>query len=218
MNLYRRGGKRWFDIGLGGSLLLVTLPVQAVEYLAVRVSLGRPVLFRQQRPGLAGRPFILLKFRTMTDGRDAVGRLLPDDRRRTRIGDLLRGLSLDELPELWNVLTGDMSLVGPRPLLMEYLPRYNETQSRRHDVRPGITGLAQVAGRNALTWEEKFALDVWYVENVSLLLDLVILARTLGVVFSRRGVAADGEFSSPDFMGTASSSAGQDAHRSWPAR
>jgi lipopolysaccharide/colanic/teichoic acid biosynthesis glycosyltransferase len=170
----------------------------------VRVSMGSPVLFCQQRPGLGGRPFTLVKFRTMRDATDPAGRPLPDAQRLTRVGRLLRRTSLDELPQLWNVLKGDMSLVGPRPLLMEYLPRYNDRQRRRHDVRPGITGWAQVNGRNALSWEEKFEHDVWYVEHRSLGLDVKIVLMTLGQVFAGRGVSAGGHATMPEFMGTAS--------------
>ena len=166
--------------------------------LAVRLSMGSPVLFRHRRAGYRGRPFTLLKFRTMRPG--APGE--PDDARLTRLGALLRAASLDELPQLWNVLCGDMSLVGPRPLLMEYLARYTPEQARRHDVPPGITGLAQVRGRNAITWEEKFALDVWYVDHASLRLDLYILWRTLVAVVRRSGVSAPGHATMPVFLGS----------------
>ena len=179
--------------------LVVTSPVQAVAAVAVRRELGSPVLFRQQRPGLGGRPFSLLKLRTMVDAVDAYGRVLPDASRLTPLGRRLRASSIDELPELWNVLQGEMSLVGPRPLLMEYLDRYTPEQARRHEVRPGVTGLVQVSGRNALTWEEKFALDAWYVNNVSLGLDLRILWRTVCVVLSRDGISAAGHETMPQF-------------------
>jgi lipopolysaccharide/colanic/teichoic acid biosynthesis glycosyltransferase len=169
--------------------------------LSIQWKLGTPVLFVQQRPGLRGRPFKLLKFRTMMDGRDAQGRLLPDAERLTPFGRFLRSSSLDELPELFNVLKGDMSLVGPRPLLMEYLPRYTPEQARRHDVRPGITGWAQVNGRNALSWEEKFKLDVWYVDHQSFALDLKILWMTLFRVFQRKSISAEGHATMPKFMG-----------------
>jgi lipopolysaccharide/colanic/teichoic acid biosynthesis glycosyltransferase len=159
-----------------------------VVALVVRVKLGAPVIFRQQRPGLHGRPFVICKFRTMTDKRKASGRLLPDAERLTRFGRFLRSTSLDELPELWNVLKGEMSLVGPRPLLMEYLPLYNAEQRRRHDALPGITGWAQVNGRNAATWPQKFAADVWYVNNQSLWLDLKIIALTFVTVLRREGI------------------------------
>ncbi len=186
--------KRAFDL-IGASVLLVLLsPVIAVVALLVQVRMGSPVLFRQLRPGRGGRPFTVLKFRTMIDQRDANGELLPDEARLTGIGRFLRRTSLDELPELVTVLTGDMSLVGPRPLLMEYLPRYTPEQMRRHDVRPGITGWAQVNGRNALTWDEKFALDVWYVDHHTLRLDVNILGRTLGEVLGGRGIAAPAPF------------------------
>lgn len=158
--------------------------------------MGSPTLFRQQRPGLNGEPFILLKVRTMRDGEG------PDDQRLTALGSFLRATSLDELPELWNVLRGDMSLVGPRPLLMEYLPRYDATQARRHEVRPGITGLAQVGGRNSLTWEERFALDVTYVDERSLALDMRILGRTVRSVLSRKGISAEGHATMPNFGGS----------------
>ena len=192
--------------------LVVTSPVQAVAAVAVRRELGSPVLFRQQRPGLGGRPFSLLKLRTMRDAVDASGRVLPDSSRLTPMGRRLRAWSIDELPELWNVLRGDMSLVGPRPLLMEYLGRYTPAQARRHEVRPGVTGLAQVSGRNALSWEEKFALDVWYADHVSLGLDLRILWRTVRVVVARDGISASGHETMPEFRGQASRGCGQESH------
>src|SRR5262245_51367085 len=171
--------KRSFDVRAAGAALVILLPLLVPLALAVRVALGTPVLFRQVRPGRHGRPFTLLKFRTMRDARDAGGRPLEDRERLTRFGRWLRASSLDELPELLNVLRGDMGLAGPRPLLMEYLPLYDETQRRRHEVRPGITGWAQVRGRNALSWPEKFEFDVWYVDNRSLALDARILAMTV---------------------------------------
>jgi len=186
-------------------LLLVLAPVLAVIALLVRVLLGSPVLFTQVRPGLGGRPFRMIKFRTMTDSRGPDGQLLPDSERLTRFGRFLRGTSLDELPELWNVVKGDMSLVGPRPLLMDYLPLYTPEQARRHEVRPGITGWAQVNGRNALSWEEKFALDLWYVENRSIRLDLRILLLTIRKVFAREGISADGHATMERFTGSARS-------------
>ncbi len=193
--------KRLFDVA-GAALGLVALaPVYAAVYAAVRCRVGAPVLFKQTRPGLHGRPFTLYKFRTMTDGCDAAGHPLPDEKRLTRLGRLLRGTSLDELPELWNVLKGDMSLVGPRPLLMEYLDRYTPRQARRHAVRPGLTGWAQIHGRNATTWEERLAQDVWYVDHRSLRLDLAILARTARHVLRREGVSAEGHATMPTFMG-----------------
>jgi sugar transferase EpsL len=164
--------------------------------------MGRPVLFRQQRAGLKGQPIVLLKFRTMTDTRDLEGRLLPDAARVTRFGHLLRSLSLDELPTLINVLRGEMSLVGPRPLLMQYMERYSPEQARRHEVKPGITGWAQVNGRNALSWEEKFRLDVWYVDHVSFWLDLKILCMTVWNVMKREGISAVGHATMPEFLGT----------------
>jgi lipopolysaccharide/colanic/teichoic acid biosynthesis glycosyltransferase len=170
--------------------------------VAVRLTLGRPVLFRQPRPGRHGIPFVLVKFRTMRVVESAQGPASDGDR-LTRVGSWLRAASLDELPTLWNVVRGDMSLVGPRPLLVEYLDRYTPEQGRRHKVRPGITGLAQVSGRNALTWEEKFASDVWYVDNCCLRLDVLILARTVAVVLHRKGVSADGAPTAPEFRGTA---------------
>lgn len=193
--------KRLFDL-VGSAVLLVALaPLLAVLGVAVRLRLGRPVLFRQQRPGRWGKPFPLLKFRTLTDARGADGTLLPDAQRLTPFGAWLRGTSLDELPELWNVLRGDMSLVGPRPLLMEYLPLYSAEQARRHEVRPGITGWAQVNGRNAISWQQKFALDVWYVDHRSLTLDLRILALTLRKVLVREGINAEGSATVEYFRG-----------------
>lgn len=201
---YRCCGKRLLDI-VGASLgLLVLAPLLLVVGLLVRSAIGTPVLFKQLRPGFKGRPFTLVKFRTMTQARDSDGQLLPDAQRLTRFGRFLRASSLDELPELWNVLRGDMSLVGPRPLLMEYLPLYSEQQMRRHDVPPGITGWAQINGRNALEWEEKFALDLWYVENCSLLLDLRILAGTVAKVFARHGIGHGDEATMPWFTGSRS--------------
>ena len=193
--------KRAFDILCSALALLLFWPVLLILYVLVRVNLGSPALFRQQRPGLQGRPFMMVKFRTMLDALDADGNPLPDDVRLTRFGRLLRATSLDELPELWNVLKGDMSLVGPRPLLMEYLPLYSAEQARRHEVRPGITGWAQVNGRNALRWPQKFALDVWYVDNRSLLLDIRILLLTVKKVFVREGISADGQATTSRFTG-----------------
>ncbi|MFN3597237.1 MAG: sugar transferase [Rubricoccaceae bacterium] len=193
--------KRLFDIVCAALGLLVLAPVLGAVALAVRVKLGSPVLFRQTRPGLSGRPFEMVKFRTMTDARDAQGRLLPDAERLTAFGRFLRSTSLDELPELWNVLRGEMSLVGPRPLLMQYLERYSPEQARRHEVRPGITGWAQVNGRNALSWEEKFALDVWYVDHQSFALDLRILWMTVRKVLAREGISAESSATMPEFTG-----------------
>ena len=193
--------KRLFDIVVSGALLILISPVLAVLAVLVRVWMGRPVLFRQQRPGLHGKLFSILKFRTMVEATDATGNLLPDAQRITRLGRFLRRTSLDELPELVNVLRGDMSLVGPRPLLDGYLPRYSQEQMRRHNVRPGITGWSQVNGRNALTWDEKFALDVWYVDNRSLRLDLNILAMTVGQVIKGEGIAHPGVATMEPFRG-----------------
>lgn len=193
--------KRAMDLALCSCMFALALPVMAVIALLIRRTLGRPVLFRQIRPGLNGKPFGLYKFRTMTDARDGEGRLLPDEARLTTFGRFLRSTSLDELPELWNVLRGDMSLVGPRPLLMAYLDRYDSEQMRRHHVKPGLTGWAQVNGRNALTWEDKFRLDVWYVDNQSLLLDLKILFLTMGIVLRREGISQEGHSTAEEFMG-----------------
>lgn len=193
--------KRLFDFAIAGGLLLVLAPMLFLVALLIRVAMGSPVLFRQMRPGLDGKPFRMLKFRTMRDAIDRDGKLLPDADRLTALGRFIRSTSLDELPELWNVLKGDMSLVGPRPLLMEYLPRYNTEQARRHNVRPGLTGWAQVNGRNALSWEEKFNLDVWYVDNRTLLLDAKILFLTVTKVFARDGISAEGEATMPKFQG-----------------
>jgi lipopolysaccharide/colanic/teichoic acid biosynthesis glycosyltransferase len=193
--------KRVTDICIAAVALLLAAPLLLLVAIAVRVNLGSPVLFRQQRPGLHGRPFTMVKFRTMRDAIGRDGRPLPDAERLTRFGTLLRSTSLDELPELWNVLRGEMSLVGPRPLLMEYLDRYTPEQARRHEVRPGVTGWAQVNGRNALSWDERFRLDVWYVEHRSLRLDLQILTRTLTMVLRRTGVSAHGEATMSLFEG-----------------
>lgn len=193
--------KRAFDIVASALALLLLSPVLACIALLVALKMGRPILFRQQRPGLDEKPFTMLKFRTMLDAHDAKGQPLSDAQRLTPFGQWLRSTSLDELPELWNVLKGDLSLVGPRPLLMEYLPRYNATQRRRHEVRPGLTGWAQIHGRNAVDWSERFELDVWYVDHRSFRLDMKILAMTIGLVFSRRGVSAQGEATMRKFMG-----------------
>jgi sugar transferase EpsL len=193
--------KRAFDLIATAAGLLVLLPLLLVLAALIRIKHGAPILFRQSRPGLNGTAFELLKFRTMTDARDRNGNLLSDADRLTGLGHFLRSTSLDELPELWNVLRGDMSLVGPRPLLMEYLPLYSEEQARRHEVRPGITGWAQVNGRNAISWEEKFALDVWYVDNQSFWLDIKILWLTFWRVVKRDGISAEGEATMPKFTG-----------------
>lgn len=194
--------KRALDIFTALLGLALLWPVLAVVALLVRFKLGSPVLFAQPRPGLHGRVFRMLKFRTMTDARDGRGQLLPDADRLTPFGKWLRSSSLDELPELWNILAGDMSVVGPRPLLVQYLPLYNERQRRRHEVRPGITGWAQVNGRNAISWEQRFELDVWYVENRSLWLDFRIFWLTFARVAQRRGVAAAGEATMTAFRGS----------------
>lgn len=193
--------KRIFDIlVILLALLILVLPLLIIVWLVHR-KLGSPVLFRQMRPGLYGKPFNMIKFRTMTNQCDSSGNLLSDSQRLTSFGKFLRATSIDELPELWNVLKGDMSLVGPRPLLMEYLPLYNDEQSRRHEVRPGITGWAQVNGRNAISWEEKFKLDVWYVDNRSFWLDLKILWLTTLKVIKRDGISAQGEATMTPFKG-----------------
>lgn len=201
-----RGGylaaKRGLDLILAVPALLLATPLLLGLGLVVALRLGRPVFFRQVRPGQGGELFTLIKLRTMTDERDAHGALLPDAERLTALGRFLRATSLDELPTLWNVLRGEMSLVGPRPLLVQYLPRYTPEQARRHEAPPGITGWAQIHGRNALSWEEKLALDVRYVDHASLGLDLRILAKTIGAVVSRRGVSHPGEATMPEFMGS----------------
>ena len=193
--------KRLTDLVLGIPSLMALVPLMLCLALAVRFRLGSPVLFRQERPGLHGRPFMLVKFRTMTGAADTDGRPLPDADRLTRFGRFLRSTSLDELPELWNVLKGDMSLVGPRPLLMEYLPLYSPRQSRRHEVKPGLTGWAQVNGRNTLTWEDRLEMDVWYVENRSWLLDLKIIWKTIGIVLHREGISRQGSATMEKFQG-----------------
>ena len=193
--------KRCFDIAVAGLALLVLSPLLILVAIAIRGVLGSPVLFRQRRPGWRGRPFELIKFRTMRNATDANGRPLPDKQRLTRFGRVLRATSLDELPELWNIVRGDMSLVGPRPLLMEYLPLYSDFQSRRHEVRPGLTGLAQVSGRNALDWQTRFELDVEYVDTQTFWLDIKILCRTVAGVVTARGVNAPGQATVGKFEG-----------------
>jgi lipopolysaccharide/colanic/teichoic acid biosynthesis glycosyltransferase len=192
--------KRLLDVAVSAGALVVLLPVMAIVALAVRWRLGAPILFRQVRPGLDGRPFTILKFRTMRPNAD--GQVAIDDERLDSTGRLLRSLSLDELPQLLNVLRGDMSLVGPRPLLMQYMDRYTPTQARRHEVRPGITGWAQINGRNALSWDDRLAMDVWYVDHRSLSLDLIILTRTFASVARRRGINAAGEATMSEFLGS----------------
>lgn len=194
--------KRAFDIAASTSALVLLSPVLAITAYKVKKELGSPVLFRQTRPGLHGKPFEMIKFRTMKDATDKAGNALPDSERLTEFGKKLRASSLDELPELWNVLKGDMSLVGPRPLLMEYLPLYNAEQAKRHNVRPGVTGYAQVNGRNSLSWEDKFKLDTWYVEHQSLWLDMKILLKTVKKVIIKDGISAEGEATMTKFTGT----------------
>lgn len=193
--------KRFFDIICAIFGILVLAPVFVVVYLLVWKNLGSPVLFRQRRPGMSGTPFQMVKFRTMKDAADSQGNPLPDAQRMTPFGLFLRSTSLDELPELWNVLKGDMSLVGPRPLLMEYLPLYSKEQYRRHEVRPGVTGWAQINGRNAISWEDKFRMDVWYVDNRTFWLDLKILFLTVKKVVARDGVSGEGEATMSKFTG-----------------
>lgn len=194
--------KRVFDVLVALILVILLAPLLIGVAFTIRCKLGSPVLFWQTRPGLAGRPFVMVKFRTMREAFDSDGNALADSKRLTSFGDFLRRSSLDELPELWNVIRGDMSLVGPRPLLVDYLPLYSAEQARRHEVRPGITGWAQVNGRNALSWEEKFALDVHYVDNRTFWFDLRILARTLRKVVAREGISAKGEATMSKFTGT----------------
>lgn len=203
--------KRGLDMVLASAGLVTLAPVLGVVALGVRATMGRPVLFRQERAGFRGRPFILYKFRTMLDPSDPRARGPRDEDRLTRLGIFLRATSLDELPSLWNVVRGDLSLVGPRPLLMRYLPRYSPEQARRHEVPPGVTGWAQVNGRNALTWPEKFALDVWYVDHWSLWLDLKILAMTVVKVFRREGISAGGYATMPEFLGNETTDQGGEA-------
>lgn len=194
--------KRLFDITVATTALVALSPIYAITAYKVKQNLGSPVLFRQTRPGLNGKPFEMIKFRTMKDAIDSEGNPLPDSERLTEFGKMLRNSSLDELPELWNVIKGDMSLVGPRPLLMEYLPLYNVEQSRRHNVRPGITGYAQVNGRNAIVWDKKFELDTWYVDNQSLWLDIKILLRTVKKVVSRDDINEAGQATATPFRGS----------------
>jgi sugar transferase EpsL len=205
MQTSRHGWRFWIKSVFDRYAVLCGLIVLSPVFIAVSVlvwlSMGRPILYRQRRPGQFARPFMLLKFRTMSDWRDATGKLLPDAERLTRVGRMLRATSLDELPQLWNVLRGDISLVGPRPLLMEYLPRYSPEQARRHDVMPGITGWAQVNGRNAIDWDTKFEHDVWYVDHWSLWLDIRILFLTIRQVSRRQGISSTNHATMPEFMG-----------------
>ena len=194
--------KRVLDIVIASSALVLLSPVYALVAYKVRKNLGSPVLFRQVRPGLKGKPFEMIKFRTMKDALDTDGNPLPDSERLTPFGKMLRATSLDEMPELWNVIKGDMSIVGPRPLLMEYLPLYNTEQAKRQNVRPGITGYAQVNGRNAISWEKKFELDTWYVENQSLWLDFKIMLKTIKKVIAKDDISAEGEATMTKFTGT----------------
>ena len=200
--MYQRFFKRFLDIVLSACALLVLSPVLLITAVLVRVKLGSPVIFCQDRPGKDEKIFQLYKFRSMSDQRDAQGNLLPDEVRLTAFGKKLRSTSLDELPELWNILKGDMSIVGPRPLLVRYLPRYNQEQRRRHEVRPGLTGLAQVNGRNLLTWEDKFRYDVEYVDNLSFLLDARIILKTVGKLFAQEGISSESSATMEEFMGT----------------
>lgn len=201
-NFYIQIGKPFLDISLALLALIITSPILVLLMLFVWVKLGTPVFFKQQRPGWQGKPFFVLKFRTMIDARNEAGNLLPDEDRLPKFGRFLRSTSLDELPELINVLKGEMSLVGPRPLLMQYLPLYTPEQMRRHDVRPGITGWAQVNGRNTLSWEEKFALDVWYMDNVSIWLDMKIIFLTIFKIFKREGINQEGQATMRAFVGS----------------
>jgi sugar transferase EpsL len=203
--MYARLVKRGLDLALVILTGPLWVPLVAILAALVRLTLGKPIFFRQQRPGRNAKPFAILKLRTMTCGSDSSGRVLPDEKRLTRLGRLLRSSSLDEMPELFNVLRGDMSLVGPRPLLTEYLSRYTSEQARRHEVPPGITGWAQVNGRNALTWEDKFRLDVWYVDHLSFALDLRILVLTGWKVLRGEGISAEGYATMPEFLGTQTS-------------
>lgn len=194
--------KRLLDIVIASTALILLSPLYFYVAYKVKKNLGSPVLFRQVRPGLQGKPFEMIKFRTMKDAVDAEGNPLPDSERLTPFGKMLRSTSLDEMPELWNVIKGDMSVVGPRPLLMEYLPLYNKEQAKRHDVRPGMTGHAQVNGRNAISWEEKFKLDTWYVENQSTVLDLKIMLKTVQKVIAKDDISAEGEATMTRFTGS----------------
>jgi sugar transferase EpsL len=200
--VYRKFGKRFFDLVLVIPGLILISPMLLLVAIVAKFKIGSPVLFQQERPGIHGKIFRMIKFRSMRNDRDANGELLPDEVRLVPFGKLLRATSLDEFPELWNVIKGEMSLVGPRPLLAKYLDRYNPTQARRHEVRPGITGWAQINGRNAITWEEKFDYDVWYVDNLSFFLDVKILALTVLKVFKRSGTSAEGHVTMPEFLGT----------------
>ncbi len=200
-SFYRLYGKRAFDFAVSAAALAVASPVLAAVTVLVRWKLGSPVLFTQERPGREGKPFQMVKFRTMTSERDALGALLPDAERLTAFGRLLRSTSMDELPELWNVVKGDMSIVGPRPLLMRYMNRYTPEQLRRHDVRPGVTGLAQISGRNNIPWEKRFAIDVEYVDSLTFKSDMRIIGLTIGKVVRRSDISSEGEATMSEFMG-----------------
>lgn len=202
VGFYEKYIKRLLDFTLSFLALIILSPVLLVTAALVRIKLGSPIIFHQERPGKSEKIFRLYKFRSMTDERDENGNLLPDDQRLTRFGQILRSTSLDELPELWNILRGDMSIVGPRPLLVKYLPLYNEEQRHRHDVRPGLTGWAQVHGRNLLSWEDKFKYDVWYTQNVKLITDLRIILMTVNCVINRTGISAAGLATMDEFAGT----------------
>lgn len=199
--MYKRFVKRCLDFLLSLIALIILSPVLLIVAILVRCKLGSPVIFKQQRPGLHEKIFCMYKFRTMTDAKDEQGNLLPDEVRLTKFGKALRSTSLDELPELFNILKGDMAIVGPRPLLVQYLPRYNERQHHRHDVRPGFTGLAQVNGRNSISWQEKFEWDVKYVEHVSFAMDVKIICKTVGVVLHRSGISSDTSVTMEEFKG-----------------
>jgi sugar transferase EpsL len=197
--IYNRAGKRLLDLGVAIPAFIVISPLLLILCLLIRLRIGKPVFFRQLRPGLNKKPFIIFKFRTMTETRDKIGNLLPDEQRLTDFGNWIRSFSLDELPELMNVIKGDMSIVGPRPLLMQYLDRYTPEQARRHEVKPGITGLAQVNGRNTITWEQKFEFDVWYVDHQSISLDLKIIALTILKIIKREGINQPGQATAEEF-------------------
>ena len=202
VGFYEKYIKRLLDFTLSFLALIILSPVLLVTALLVRIKLGSPIIFHQERPGKSEKIFRLYKFRSMTDECDENGNLLPDDQRLTRFGQILRSTSLDELPELWNILRGDMSIVGPRPLLVKYLPLYNEEQRHRHDVRPGLTGWAQANGRNAISWEEKFKLDVWYVQHISFWVDLKVIFMTVKKVFCRDGISSETSVTMEEFSGT----------------